>query len=123
MKELFLWDQAGVTDKGAWYIETGQGMGGTLQLANEKRAYCLTDRGTFIALERKLDLTVLCENDEHLHNPYGIIAVNPHRHPHVKYVEAMALIGWMTSPQGQRIIGEFEKNGQVLFHPNPIKKD
>ena len=118
VKEKRLWNLAGIDSEGTWYVETGQGMGATLQMASEKRAYCLTDRGTFIALEKKLGLVILCEGDERLFNPYGIIAVNPHRHSHVKYVHAMALIGWITSPQGQKIIGEFKKNGKVLFHPN-----
>jgi tungstate transport system substrate-binding protein len=117
-KEKKLWAAAEINPEGVWYVETGQGMGATLQMADEKQAYCLTDRGTFIALEKKLDLVILCEGDERLLNPYGIIAVNPHRHPHVNYVQAMSLIGWFTSPEGQRIIGEFKKNDQVLFYPN-----
>ena len=117
-KEKHLWELASVTPQGKWYIEAGQGMGATLQMAGEKQGYCLTDRGTFIALGKKLDLVILCEGDERLFNPYGIIAVNPSRHPHVNYVHAMAFIGWVTSPEGQAIIGEFKKNGKVLFHPN-----
>lgn len=120
VKERQLWAAADITPVDKWYVETGQGMGATLQMASEKRAYCLTDRGTFIALEKKLDLVILCQGDKRLFNPYGIIAVNPHRHPHVRYVQAMALIGWLTSPEGQRIIGDFRKDGKVLFHPNAI---
>ena len=119
-KEKRLWELAGIDPGGNWYVETGQGMGATLQMADEKRAYCLTDRGTYIALEKKLNLVILCEGDERLYNPYGIIAVNPHLHPHVNYLYAMTLIGWVTSPQGQKIIGEFKKNGKVLFHPNTM---
>ena len=118
VKEKSLWKLSSTNPRGKWYIETGQGMGAALQMANEKKAYSLTDRGTFIALEKKIDLAILCEGDEQLFNPYGIIAVNPQRHPHVNYVYAMAFIGWVTSPEGQNIIGEFKKNGKVLFHPN-----
>jgi tungstate transport system substrate-binding protein len=120
-REKKLWELAGLTPQGKWYLETGQGMGATLQLADEKLAYCLVDRGTYIAYEKKIGLTVLCQGDERLHNPYGIIAVNPQRHPHVNYVYAMALIGWITSPEGQRIIGEFKKDGKALFHPSAYK--
>ena len=120
VKEKEVWALAEIDPRGKWHVEAGQGMGATLQMAAEKQAYCLTDRGTFIALEKKLDLAVICEGDKRLYNPYGIIAVNPQRHPHVNYVMAMALIGWFTSPEGQKIIGDFRKNGQVLFHPHAI---
>ncbi|UCE19153.1 MAG: substrate-binding domain-containing protein [Gemmatimonadota bacterium] len=117
-KEKNLWEVAEIIPHGKWYVETGQGKGTTLQMANEKNTYCLVDRGTFIAFEKKLDLVILCEGDERLFNPYGIIAVNPHRHPHVNYFHAMAFIGWVTSPEGQKIIGDFKKDGKILFHPN-----
>ena len=117
-KEMGLWKAAGTRPEGKWHIETGQGMGATLQLADEKEAYTLVDRGTFIAYEEKVELVILCEGDPALFNPYGIIAVNPARHPHAKYAHAMALIGWLTSQEGQKIISEFRKNGKVLFHPN-----
>lgn len=122
-KEKKLWKLAGIKLKPQrkWYLEAGQGMGATLQIANEKKAYCLVDRGTYIAYEDKIDLVILCEGDERLFNPYGIIAVNPLRHPHVNYTYAMALIGWVTSPEGQKIIGEFKKGGKVLFYPNAYK--
>ena len=120
-KEKYIWGIAGMNPEGKWYIETGQGMGATLQVANENKAYCLVDRGTFIAFENKIDLVILSEGDDVLFNPYGIMAVNPDRHPHVKYTYAMALIGWATSPGGQKIIGEFNKEGKVLFHPSAYK--
>ena len=115
-KEKALWQAARLRPEGRWYMEVGQGMGATLLIASEKGAYCLTDRGTFIAYRGKADLTILCQGDERLYNPYGIMAVNPARWPHVKYVEAMALIGWVTSPGGQAIIGGFKKEGQSLFN-------
>ncbi len=120
-KEKKLWGQTGVVPAGGWYLQTGQGMGATLQIADEKQAYCLVDRGTYIAYEDKIELIILCEGDERLFNPYGIIAVNPKRQPYVNYVQAMALIGWITSPAGQKIIGEFKKNGKLLFHPSAYK--
>ena len=119
--ERRLWETAGIRPSGKWYIETGQGMGLTLQIADEKGAYLLADRGTFIAYEKKVDLVILCQSDKRLFNPYGIIAVNPARHPHARYVHAMALIGWMTSPEGQKTIGDFKKEGKILFHPNALK--
>lgn len=117
-KEKALWKEAGIEPSGTWYLETGQGMGATLTLANEKQAYTLVDRGTYIAYEDKVDLIILSEGDERLFNPYGIIAVSPAKHPHVKYLYAMALIGWITSVEGQKAIGEFKKNGKVLFYPS-----
>jgi len=117
-KEKSLWKAGKIESKGKWYLETGQGMGATLQIADEKQAYTLVDRGTYCAFEDKITLVVLCEGDRKLFNPYGIIAVSPAKHPYVKYVYAMALIGWVTSPEGQKIIKEYEKNGKVLFHPS-----
>lgn len=117
-KEQRLWQLAGIKPKGEWYIEAGQGMGAVLHMADEKQACTLTDRGTWIAFAKKLDLAVLTEGDPMLFNPYGIIAVNPARHPHVNYMEAMLLIAWFTSPEGQKMIAEFKKDGQALFVPS-----
>lgn len=119
-KEKSLWQAAEMEPEGDWYMETGQGMGQTLQIADEKRAYTLTDRGTYLAYKGKIDLPILVEGDERLFNPYGIIAVNPAKHPHANYVYVMALIGWVTSVEGQRIIGNYKKFGKVLFHPTAI---
>ncbi len=118
-KELLLWKGAGISPRGAWYAEAGQGMGAVLRMADEKGAYTLADRGTFLAMSKKLKLRVLCEGDPELFNPYGVIAVNPARHEHVKYVEAMTYIGWVTSPEGQAIIRSFgvKKFGRPLFIP------
>lgn len=117
-KEKTLWIEAGTEPLGTWYLETGQGMGATLTIANEKQGYTLVDRGTYIAYKDKVDLVILSEGDERLFNPYGIIAVSPAKHAHVKYPYAMALIGWITSLEGQKIIGAFKKGGKVLFYPN-----
>jgi len=118
-KEKSLWKKAGIAPEGRWYSEAGQGMGAVIQIANEKLAYTLADRGTYLAYKNKVSLEILCEGDSDLFNPYGIIAVNPAKHPQVNYVLAMAYIGWVTCPEGQKIIREFgkEKFGQPLFIP------
>lgn len=117
-KEKSLWEDANISPAGKWYILAGQGMGAVLTMANEKQAYTMADRGTSIAFEDKIDLVTLCEGDPKLFNPYGIIAVNPEKHKHVKYKEATEFIEWITSEQGQKIIGAFKKKGKQLFHPN-----
>jgi tungstate transport system substrate-binding protein len=116
-KEKELWELAGIEPEGKWYMEAGQGMDAVLQIADEKRAYTLTDRGTWLAYAGNLDLAILLEDDPKLFNPYGIIAVNPGVYSYVNYTGAMHLIDWITSPEGQKIIGDFKKNGQVLFTP------
>lgn len=119
-KEKALWKAAGIDPKGAWYVEAGQGMGEVLVMSNEREAYTLADRGTWLAFRKKLELSILVEGDPALFNPYTILAVNPARHPHVKYKEAMALIAFVTGPEGQKIIGSFRQNGELLFHPTAI---
>lgn len=119
-KELGLWAAAGLKPKGSWYKEAGQGMGPVLLMAHELGAYTLSDRGTYLAFRNKLDLAVLFEGDPALANPYGVIAVNPVRHPHVNYEGAMLLIGYLTGPRGQRIIKGFRKGGEPLFLPDAI---
>jgi tungstate transport system substrate-binding protein len=121
-KEKLIWRKAGVTPTGTWYAEAGQGMGAVIQIANEKKAYALADRGTYLAYSEKVDLVILCEGDKDLFNPYGIMAVNPARFSHVNYVLAMAYIGWVTSQEGQKIIRVFgvDKFGQPLLIPQAI---
>ena len=119
-KEKSIWKAAGVEPDGSWYLESGQGMGTVLQMAHEKLAYTISDRGTFLAYRPKIDLMVISEGDSALYNPYGVIAVNPDRHSQVKYVRTMTLIGWLTSPECQKMIGEFKKGGEILFHPDAI---
>jgi tungstate transport system substrate-binding protein len=122
-KEKIIWQEAGITPEGEWYQEAGQGMGAVLTIANDKQAYTMSDRGTYLAFTEKIDLKILSEGDPILYNPYGIIAVNPAKFPHVNYTKAMAFIGWVTSPEGQKIIKEFgkEKFGQPLFYPMVIE--
>lgn len=121
MREKELWEQAGIVPQGKWYLQTGQGMGATLRIADEKQAYCLVDRGTYIVYKDKIALGLLVEGDERLFNPYGIIAVNPKRHPHINYEHSMALIDWIASPEGQAIIGGYKINGKQLFYPSADK--
>ena len=120
VKELFLWETVNVKPAGDWYLEAGQGMGATLTMADEKQAYVLCDRATYLAFRDKIELGIMCEGDKRLYNPYGIIAVNPVTHPETKYMEAMMLIAWFTSPEGQEIIGNFKKHGSILFHPDAV---
>ena len=121
VKEMSIWKTCNIQPSGSWYLEAGKGMCAVLMIADEKRAYALTDRGTYLAFSanKKIDLPVLFQGDPVLFNPYGIIAVNPAKHSHVNYVKAMALIGWITSIQGQKIIKEFGtgKFGRPLFIP------
>jgi tungstate transport system substrate-binding protein len=120
VKEKIIWQIAGIKPE-KWYMEAGQGMGATLQIANEKQAYVLCDRGTFLAYKDKIELDVLYEGDPLLFNPYSITAVNPARYSQVKYMEAMQLIAWVTSVEGQKIIGEYKIAGEKLFYPMAIK--
>ncbi len=119
-KELQLWQAAGVTTKGNWYRESGQGMGKTLQIASELDAYTLTDRGTWLAqnANQPLRLQIVFEGDENLFNPYSVIAVNPEKFPHVKLDAANQFIDWLTSLKGQQLIDEFKVAGQQLFFPS-----
>lgn len=122
MKELSVWKAADISPQGnAWYLDVGQGMSKTLRVASEKRAYALTDRGTWLAIKDKdlLDMKIVFEGDPVLFNQYGVMAVNPEKYKHVKYAEAMAFVDWLTSEEGQKAIGEFkDAKGNQLFVPN-----
>ncbi len=120
-KELDLWQDADVRPApagDAWYRETGSGMGAALNTASGLSAYVLTDRGTWISFANKGDLQVLVEGDARLANPYGVLLVNPERHPHVKADLGQAFIDWLLSDIGQSEIAAFRVNGQQLFFPN-----
>jgi len=119
-KEKELWKAAGVVPAGSWYVSAGQGMGEVLLMANERQAYTLADRGTYLAYKKKEDLVIVSQGDPALFNPYTIAAVNPARNSGVKYIEAMELIAWLTSPEGQTLIGGFTQGGEVLFHPTAV---
>ena len=121
-KELSLWKKAGIEPAGQkWYLEVGQGMEKTQRVADEKKAYTLTDRGTWLATKDKdkLDLAIVLEGDPVLFNQYGVMAVNPEKHKHVKFKEAMEFVNWIISKEGQDTIASFkDKNGNQLFIPN-----
>jgi tungstate transport system substrate-binding protein len=120
-KELSLWKQTknipnNKSDR--WYIEAGQGMGKVLQMAGEMEAYTITDRGTWLAYMNKTPLSIVFEGNPILFNPYGMIAVNPEKYPDTNTKGAQAFIDWMTSAEGQALIGNFKISGKVLFIPN-----
>ena len=124
-KELSIWKKTGIEPKGQkWYLEVGQGMEKTQRIANEKRAYTLTDRGTWLATKGKdkLEMIIVLEGDTALFNQYGVMAVNPAKHKHAKYKEAMEFINWLISKEGQQVIASFKDiNGNPLFIPNALK--
>ena len=119
--ELELWKAAGVDiakDKGPWYRDTGSGMGPTLNTAAGMGAYALTDRGTWLSFRNRADLVILVAGDRRLFNQYGIILVNPAKHPHVKKEMGQAFVDWVISPEGQKAIAAYRIGGQQLFFPN-----
>jgi len=119
--ELRYWKDAGVdldAKKGAWYRDTGSGMGPTLNTASSMNAYVLTDRGTWLAFRNRGDLTILVEGDKRLFNQYGVMLVNPARHPHVKAALGQQFIDWLVSPRGQAAIAGYKIGGERLFFPN-----
>jgi tungstate transport system substrate-binding protein len=119
--ELALWKDAGVdiaAHKGAWYRDIGQGMGAALNTAAAMDAYVLSDRGTWISFKNRDDLAVVVEGDNKLFNQYGVILVNPAKHPHVKAELGQAFIDWLVSPDGQNTIAAYKIDGQQLFFPN-----
>ena len=116
--EMRLWEAAGVAPEDqAWYVSAGSGMGDTLRMAHEKEAYCIADRGTYVSLKKDLDLVLLFDGDPALFNQYGVMAVNPEKHPHVKYDLAKKYIEFLTSQEGQELIAGFKKEGETLFFP------
>jgi len=120
IKEKFLWKEAGITPGGKWYKESGQGMGAVIIMANDMKAYTLSDRGTFLAMKDKIDLVVLVQGDKNLFNPYGVIAVNPKRHKNINYAGATKFIKFLRSKKGQTIIADYKKKGEQLFHPDVL---
>ena len=118
--ELRFWQSAGVDPKGqAWYKEAGAGMGPTLNMAAGMGAYTLADRGTWASFRNRQDLTILYAGDPKLYNPYGVMLVNPARHPHVKRVAGERFIAWITSPEGRRAISAYKIGNEQLFFPLP----
>jgi tungstate transport system substrate-binding protein len=119
--ELALWATAGIDlarDKGPWYREIGQGMGAALNTAGAMNAYTISDRGTWISFRNKGDLVIAVEGDQRLFNQYGVMLVNPAKHPNVKTALGQQFIDWLVSPEGQQVIANYKINGQQLFYPN-----
>jgi tungstate transport system substrate-binding protein len=119
--ELALWKTAGIdiaNEKGPWYREIGQGMGATLNTAGAMDAYTISDRGTWISFKNKGDFIVAVEGDKRLFNQYGVMLVNPQKHPNVKQEPGQQFIDWLISAEGQSAIADYKINGQQLFYPN-----
>jgi tungstate transport system substrate-binding protein len=117
--ELRYWKAAGIEQpKGAWYRETGSGMGPTLNTAAGMNAYALTDRGTWLSFRNRGDLAILVEGDTKLFNQYGVMLVNPAKHAHVKKDMGQKFIDWLISPAGQAAIAAYKIEGEQLFFPN-----
>ena len=119
--ELRLWAMAGVDspkDKGAWYKETGSGMGPALNTASAMNGYILADRGTWLSFRNRGELAIVVEGDNKLFNQYGIMLVNPARHAHVKKDLGNEFIAWVISPEGQKTIADYKIGGEQLFFPN-----
>lgn len=119
--ELRLWKIAGIdpqTGKGSWYRETGSGMGPTLNTASAMNAYAFTDRGTWLSFKNRGDLVIVVEGDQQLFNQYGIMLVNPAKHPHVKKELGQAFVDWVISAEGQKVIADYKIGADQLFFPN-----
>ena len=119
--ELRYWRAAGVDldrAKGPWYRDTGSGMGPSLNMASSMNAYILADRGTWLSFKNRRDLAILVEGDSRLFNQYGVILVNPAKHPHVKAADAQRFIDWLLSSAGQKAIADYKIGGEQLFFPN-----
>jgi len=119
--ELDLWKLAGIdvaTEKGLWYRDTGQGMGPALNTASAMNAYILSDRGTWISFKNRGELAIAVEGDKRLFNQYGVMLVNPAKHPSVKKDLGQAFVDWVVSPEGQKTIAAYEIGGEQLFFPN-----
>jgi tungstate transport system substrate-binding protein len=119
--ELALWKDAGIDidrAKGPWYRETGQGMGPALNTAAGMNAYLLADRGTWLSFKNRGDLVIVVEGDKRLFNQYGVMLVNPQKHPNIKADLGQKFVDWLVSPRGQAVIADYKIDGQQLFFPN-----
>ncbi len=119
--ELRYWRQAGIdveAAKTSWYKESGSGMGPTLNIASAMNGYTLADRGTWLSFKNRGELAIVLQGDLRLFNPYGVIVVNPARHPHVKHEMAQRFADWVVSPTGQKAIADYKIGGEPLFFPN-----
>jgi len=119
--ELKLWKEAGIdiaAAKGDWYREIGQGMGAALNTAGAMNAYVLSDRGTWLSFKNRGELDIAVEGDKRLFNQYGVMLVNPEKHPSVKADLGQSFVDWLIAPEGQEAIGEYKIDGKQLFFPN-----
>ncbi len=124
--ELRLWQQAGINPvegRGQWYREIGQGMGPALNIAAAQGAYLLADRGTWLSFRNRRELRILVEGDARLFNQYGVMLVNPRRHPHVREADGLRFIEWLLSPAGQTAIAGYRIQGEQLFFPNATQPE
>ncbi len=122
--ELRFWKAAGIDidlQKGPWYRDTGSGMGPALNTAASMNAYILADRGTWLNFKNRGELAIVVEGDTRLFNQYGVILVNPARHPHIKQADGQKFIDWLVSPPGQKAIADYKIGGEQLFFPNAAK--
>jgi tungstate transport system substrate-binding protein len=120
MKEMAIWQAAGVEPAGDWYQSAGQGMGAVLTMTDEQQAYTLSDRSTYLSRKDGLDLEILVEGDPILFNQYGVLPIAQDEAHQDRFAAAMAFVDWITSPETQKLIAEFgkDKYGQQLFYPN-----
>ena len=115
-REKQLWSAAGISPAGNWYLEAGRGMGDVIIMASERQGYTLSDRGTYLAFREKTPLRIAVAGDSRLFNPYGVIMVNPEKHPHVKVDLSRKFLNYLTSTEAQKIITGFRKDGEQLFY-------
>ena len=116
-----MWNGSGIdidAQKGPWYESVSQALGAALNTANASNAYVLSDRGTWLSFKNKGDLQILVEGDKRLFNQYGVMLVNPAKHPNVKKDLGQQFIEWLVSPEGQKAIADYKINGEQLFYPN-----
>ncbi len=121
VKEKEIWKSINITPSGKWYREAGMGMEEVINMANQQQGYTLSDRGTYLSMKDKIDLAIDYEGDKILFNPYGLIAVNPAKHPHTQIDAANKFIEWLVSEKGQTMIGSYKVGGEVLFFPDAKK--
>lgn len=119
-KELAIWKAAGIEPAGDWYVSAGAGMGDVLKMADEKQAYTIADRATYLSMQDTVELEIVCEKDADMLNPYGVITVNPEKNDQINEEGANAFAEWLVSEQGQKLIGEYgvEEYGMALFTPD-----
>ncbi|MCY4338349.1 MAG: substrate-binding domain-containing protein, partial [Gammaproteobacteria bacterium] len=120
-KELSLWQAAGLAPRGEWYLSVGQGMGAVIKIADDKQAYTLSDRGTYLAFRDKIGLEIVYAGAEVLFNPYHVILLNEARHPHIKAELAQRYADFIRSPEGQQLIADFKIAGEQLFYPAVVQ--